>query len=113
MPTWNYAAVHAYGRPVLLEEPAPLTARSRARRDSSRTPEPWRLAEQAAEFVAGMLRGIVAFEMPIERLEGRLSSARTARAEDRTGAIKGLEATGDPLAVATAALMAERARAQT
>lgn len=107
VPTWNYVAVHAYGRPVLIEEPARVKAlldRLVNTFEAGRA-EPWRFEALAADYVDGMIRGIVAFELPIDRLEGKAKLSQNRGAEDRTGAIQGLEATGHPLAAATAALM--------
>jgi transcriptional regulator len=109
VPTWNYVAVHAYGRPALIEAPdrvKALLARLVETYETGRA-APWRFDSLAPDYVDGMIRGIVAFEMPIERLEGKAKLSQNRGAEDRAGAIRGLEATADPLAVATAALMRE------
>ena len=92
VPTWNYAAVHAYGRPRVLEGPE-ATRDAVARLVEIHDPA-WRLADQPAEFIAGMLRGIVAFEMPIERLEGKLKLSQNRPAADRPGVVRALRAGG-------------------
>jgi transcriptional regulator len=107
VPTWNYVAVHAYGRPVVVEEPARVKAlldRLVKTYEDGRA-EPWRFDALPTDYVDGMIRGIVAFELPIDRLEGKAKLSQNRGAEDRAGAIQGLEATADPLAAATAALM--------
>lgn len=114
VPTWNYVAVHATGQPVLIEDSARVTAllaRMVATYEAGRA-EPWRFDSLAEDYVAGMLRAIVAFELPIARLEGKAKLSQNRAAEDQAGTIRGLEATADPLARATAALMADRARAE-
>jgi transcriptional regulator len=107
VPTWNYVAVHAYGRPALIEEPARVKALLARLVDTYETgrPAPWRFDSLTPDYVDGMIRGIVAFELPIERLEGKAKLSQNRGAEDRAGAIRGLEATADSLAAATAALM--------
>ena len=92
VPTWNYAAIHAYGRPRVLEG-AEATRDAVAGLVDVHDPA-WRLADQPAEFVAGMLRGIVAFEMPIERLEGKLKLSQNRPAADRAGVVRALRAGG-------------------
>lgn len=92
VPTWNYAAVHAYGRPRVLERPE-ATRDAVARLVAIHDPA-WSLADQPAEFIAGMLRGIVAFEMPIERLEGKLKMSQNRPAADRPGVVRALRARG-------------------
>ena len=114
VPTWNYVAAHATGRPALIEEPARVTAllaRMVATYEAGRA-EPWRFDSLAEDYVAGMIRAIVAFELPIDRLEGKAKLSQNRPAVDQAGAIRGLDATGDPLARATAALMAESSRAK-
>lgn len=114
VPTWNYVAVHATGRPALIEEPARVTAllaRMVATYEAGRA-EPWRFDSLTEDYVTAMIRAIVAFELPIERLEGKAKLSQNRPAEDQAGAIGGLEASADPLARATAALMAERSRAK-
>lgn len=54
-----------------------------------------------------MLKGIVAFEMQIGRLEGKFKLNQKSSAADREGAIKGLRQTGDAEAAEVARLMAE------
>ena len=92
VPTWNYAAIHAYGRPRVLEG-AEATRDAVARLVQEHDPS-WRLADQPAEFIAGMLRGIVAFEMPIERLDGKLKLSQNRPAEDHPGIVRALRARG-------------------
>jgi transcriptional regulator len=107
VPTWNYVAVHASGRPALIEEPArvkTLLDRLVITYETG-SAAPWRFDSLTPDYVDGMLRGIVAFELPIERLEGKAKLSQNRGAEDRAGAIRGLEATGGALAIATAALM--------
>lgn len=72
VPTWNYMAVHVYGRARLIREPAAL----RAIVDRlSKTYEPaqggWRLDDEPDSFTDAMLRGIVGVEIPMARLEGK------------------------------------------
>jgi transcriptional regulator len=57
------------------------------------------------------IKGIVAFEMPIERLEGKFKLSQNRSAADRDGAIRGLERSGDPVAREMARLMREFAPA--
>jgi len=102
VPTWNYAAVHAYGCPRVLEGAA--ATRDTVERLVREHDTAWRLDAQPAEFVAGMLRGIVAFEMPIERLEGKLKLSQNRPASDRPGVVRALRA-GSEIQRALADLM--------
>jgi transcriptional regulator len=58
-------------------------------------------------YVDGMMRGIVAFEIPIDRLEGKAKLSQNRPAGDRARVRAALSAEDDPLARAVATLMAE------
>ena len=66
---------------------------------------PWRIDSQTAEFRDAQMRGIVAFEIPISRLEGKYKLNQNKPEADRLGAAAGLRARGDPLAVELARMM--------
>jgi transcriptional regulator len=71
VPTWNYAAVHAYGVPVLVSEKSKKYESQRrlvAEMDPQWLPQFDALSEK---YVAMMLDGIVNFEIPVARLETR------------------------------------------
>ena len=59
------------------------------------------------DYRTNMLKGIVAFEMPINRLEGKFKLNQKNSVADRECVIKGLNATGDAEAIEVARLMAE------
>lgn len=96
VPTWNYLAVHVYGRPRVVEDPEVVRARIEslvAANEASRS-APWTTADAPADFVDGMLGGIVAFDLPIDRIEGKWKLSQNKSEEDRAGAIAGLEREG-------------------
>lgn len=108
VPTWNYVTVHATGAGALVEEPEQVTAllADLVRTYESRGPTAWSLDGLPAEYLAGMQRGIVAFEIPIDRLEGKAKLSQNRDAVDQARTREALAAADDPLARAVAALMA-------
>ena len=58
--------------------------------------------------VAAKLRGIIAFEMPIERLEGKFKMSQNREAEDAQGAANGVRAASGADADAVAAEIEKR-----
>lgn len=108
VPTWNYVAVHAYGRPSVVDDPAAVRAHLAAlvAKQESASPEPWTMDGLSERFVEGMLRGLVAFRMPIERVEAKAKLNQNHPPANRDGAIAGLRATGRPEDAAVADLMA-------
>lgn len=113
VPTWNYVAVHAYGRPRVVDDAARTRAHLETLVGTYESPAtgPWSMARLPDDYVARMIKGIVAFEMPIERLEGKFKLSQNRSAADRQGAIEGLEQSGDATAREVARLMREYAPA--
>ncbi len=107
VPTWNYVAVHAYGRLVLIEDEVAVLDLLRRTVDlyEAGKPRPWRLADQPADFIAGLAKQIVAFRIPIERLEGKWKLNQNHAAERRARVVAALEGQGDENAMAIARLM--------
>lgn len=107
VPTWNYVAVHATGSGALVEDPERVKAllADLVRTYESAGPTAWSFEGLAADYLAGMQRGIVAFEIPIERLEGKAKLSQNRDAVDQARTREALAATDDPLARAVAALM--------
>jgi transcriptional regulator len=84
VPTWNYAAVHAYGVPRLIDEKK-LKHENQRRLVAMLDPQ-WlpRFDALRPEYVERMLAGIVNFEIAITRLETRwkLSQNRSRREQE-------------------------------
>jgi len=92
VPTWNFAAVHAYGRPEVVNDAdwlrrhvTELTAQQE--RDQ---PRPWAPSDAPASFIDTMLRGIVGFRFAITRLEGKWKMSQNRTPQDREGVVNGL-----------------------
>jgi transcriptional regulator len=94
VPTWNYTAVHIYGTPHLIED-AGMVRDLLDRLVWEYEEGAWSLDGQAADFIARMSRGIAAFEMPIERIEGKFKLSQNRPAEDRRRVIAEFEKSGD------------------
>ncbi|QCI66769.1 FMN-binding negative transcriptional regulator [Phreatobacter stygius] len=106
-PTWNYTAIHAYGRPVTSDDADVLRAllkRVIARYD---TPlgGPWRFEDMPEAAIAPRLKAIIAVEIDIDRLEGKLKLNQDKTPADRAGVIAELEGSDDPVATQTATMM--------
>jgi transcriptional regulator len=109
VPTWNYAVVHVYGTPRLLttEQTGEVVDRlTRKYEDGRATPWPGALP---ADYRRGMLAGIVGFELPLTRIEGKFKLGQNRSAADRVGTVAGLRADG-PDAEQLAAFTAEHLR---
>ena len=103
VPTWNYAVVHAWGRLSLITDPARTAAildHTVATYEATLS-SPWR-NEMPREVTDKLIASIVAFEMSIDRLEGKFKLGQNRAREDQVGAIEFLEtlAAGDASAFA-------------
>lgn len=104
VPTWNYAAVHAYGVPKIISEPQAKHASQRrlvASLDAGWLPK---FDALPVEYVSSMLEGIVNFEIPVARIETRwkLSQNRGRREMELIAAA--LEGSADSVERSLAAL---------
>ena len=109
VPTWNYVAVHGYGRPRLIDDPVAmrsLLARQVEIQEAGQA-HPWSIDELADDYIAAMIRGIVAFEIPLDRLEGKWKLNQNRTAADQAGVIDALRQISDPNAATIAGLMAD------
>jgi transcriptional regulator len=106
VPTWNYEAVHAYGVPRVIEQPErTVDLLERTIRRYEKAGSAYSVRSHSDEFLAKMVQAIVAFEIPVTRLEGKFKLSQNRSKEDLTGAIAGLEAAGDPASMRLAAAM--------
>jgi len=73
VPTWNYVAVHAYGTAQVITDAEPLLDLVSALTDHHEAgrAQPWKVADAPADYIDGMLKAIVGFALPIQRLEGK------------------------------------------
>ena len=107
VPTWNYATVHVYGRPRLIEEPQEvqqvLAEMVQTYEGSARGA--WRMSHVPPEYISKLALGIVAFAIEVQRIEGKFKLSQNRSEADQRRAIAALEAGGDADARGVAALM--------
>jgi len=99
VPTWNYVAVHAYGRARLLDGAAlrAVLADLVAAHEGG-APAPWRFDAMPADLADKMLGAIVGFEIAVDRLEGKLKLGQNRSSEDQRRVREHLSASDDPTA---------------
>lgn len=95
VPTWNYAAVHAYGVPRIVEDRA-IKQASQRRLIESLDPQ-WLPKFDAldAGYVERMLAAIVVFEIPVTRLETRWKLSQNRGRREMELIIEALEKSGN------------------
>jgi transcriptional regulator len=109
VPTWNYVAVHAYGKLQIIEDVEllrELVART-VRLYEQSMPRPWSF-DSSTQYATRMLGQIIGFRIQIERIDGKWKLNQNQPVERRTKVIYRLQEQGDENALAIAALMDER-----
>ncbi len=92
VPTWNYIAVHAKGTIRWIQDGDWLRGNVTALSDlhEAGRPAPWQIRDAPPNYIDGLLRAIVGFELRIDRLEGKWKLSQNRDAADRAGARDGL-----------------------
>jgi transcriptional regulator len=104
VPTWNYAAVHAYGLPEVVSSPE-KKYQSQRRLVAALDPE-WlpKFDALRPEYVESMLNGIVNFEIRVTRLETRWKLSQNRGREEMELIAAALDRSADSAERALAAL---------
>ncbi|UOO81343.1 FMN-binding negative transcriptional regulator [Uruburuella testudinis] len=100
VPTWNFQAVHAQGKLTLIEDSAAVKALLAAQ-TAQHEPDngtAWQLSDAPDDYIHAQSKGVVCFELTIEKLEGKYKLSQNQRAENRQGVINGLQQLGTPAA---------------
>ncbi len=125
VPTWNYAAVQAYGRATIYfdnkdaDKDIFLTKQIH---DLSRMgeiqvmgysgengrPKPWSVQEAPERYIDMKKKGIIGIEIIIERLQGKYKMSQDKSEGDRRGIIKGFEDMGSEVSREMAQIVRDR-----
>ena len=91
VPTWNYAVVHAYGIPIIIREDERVLAllHEMVSVYESSFEKPW-LGELPDDYRDKLIQGIVAFEIPINRIEGKFKLGQNRPPEDLQRVVEAL-----------------------
>jgi transcriptional regulator len=106
VPTWNYTAVHAYGRVQIIEDEGALLeiVRGTVRVHERAMPRPWSF-DGSGTFVGRLLAQIVGFRIEVEKIEGKWKLNQNHPVERRKKVVRALGERGDENAQAIAAMM--------
>jgi transcriptional regulator len=106
VPTWNYAAVHAYGVPTVVSEHERVVSLLRETISAYEAPfkQPWS-GDLPDDFRDKLMHNIVAFEIRVTRIEGKFKLGQNRPAADIQGVFDALSRSADADSVALARLM--------
>lgn len=111
VPTWNYAIVHAHGKPRAIEERGWLlehVTRLTVTQEGGQA-QPWHVSDAPKDYIEQMISRIVGIEIPITRLIGKWKVSQNRSRPDRLAVAAGLEAQNTDRSCAMAALVRQRA----
>lgn len=102
--TYNFIAVHVYGKPRMFEEEDQIIDHldELLKVHECDYQDPWLLDEIPSSWVVPFLRAIAPFSMEIERVEAKVKVSQNRSAADREGVRQGLRERGydDDIAIA-------------
>lgn len=96
VPTWNYIAVHMYGKMTIVNEES-LKNSLRKLMDTYEviSKNPQKLDALPQEYVDKLMKGVVGFEMSIDKVESRFKLSQNKDDEDYQNVIRELKALDD------------------
>jgi len=98
VPTWNYTAVHAYGRAQLLDRTGMVALlKDLVHQHEKPFDQPWDF-DAEAQWIEKMLAHISGFAIEIEKLEGKYKLNQNRTPADRDRVVEILGASEDPSA---------------
>lgn len=109
VPTWNYTAVHAYGVPTIIDDHDAVYAilSQLVTEHEAHFQHPWSM-QSSDEYVKRAINAIVAFEIPITRVEGKYKLSQNRTPADHYSVAAHLFASDDPLSEQTAEMMRQQ-----
>ncbi|MGH7450769.1 MAG: FMN-binding negative transcriptional regulator [bacterium] len=111
VPTWNYMVAHVYGMPRLVTEHDELYVMLKQLVDKYEagavTEKPYKLENLPKDFVEKEMKGIVGFQIKINRIEAKFKLSQNRRQPDYDNVIAELQKNGDSNAQEVAKAMAQ------
>ena len=106
VPTWNYLAVHAYGRVEVIEDEGALLdiVERSVRVYEQAMPRPWSF-DPSSTFVKRLVTQIVGFRIKVQKIEGKWKLNQNHPVERRQKVVRALQQQGGENAQAIATVM--------
>lgn len=84
VPTWNYIAVHAFGRLRAIDDPQWLLEHVSSLTEQSATisPVPWKVSDAPPDFISKQTRAIVGLGLEISHVQGRWKASQNRDDEE-------------------------------
>lgn len=105
VPTWNYAAIHSYGYPVIItgdDEKIKLLEKTIS---TFHAPDLKDFYALDKTFLSKMLKGIVAFEIQVTTLQGKFKMSQNRKENEKQNILNDFEKSDDVMKKNVAALI--------
>lgn len=98
VPTWNYATVHVWGKPEIIEDGAWLYRQlsDLTNTQEQHRPQPWAIQDAPEAYIEAQMKAIVGIQIPITRIEGKWKMSQNRAEEDQQGVVAGMQKGEDP-----------------
>ena len=108
VPTWNYVAVHAYGIPELITGEKDTVSLLESTFDTFEKAYKTQWDNLEADYKNKLLKGITAFKIKVNKLEGKFKLSQNKTNEERERIINSLKSTEDDIKNALADYMKKK-----
>ncbi len=86
VPTWNYTAVHVYGRPRIIHDSDEMHGLIKRLVDQYESDtgiaQPYRMEDMPADYIAKLINGTVGFEIIVTRIEAKYKLSQNRQVQD-------------------------------
>jgi transcriptional regulator len=98
VPTWNYAVVHAHGKPKIIEDSKWLLEHVNELTDIHESQQnlPWKVSDAPEDYIEKLIGAIVGIEIPVNKLTGKWKLGQNRPEPDKLGTVAGLMSRDDP-----------------
>jgi len=97
VPTWNYQSIHVYGKPRLITDYDKAYSILKRLVDRYETNGHYKLETLPQDFVEKEIKGIMAFQIEVTRIEANYKLSQNRKDEDHANIINRLEERTDDL----------------
>ena len=97
VPTWNYQAVHVYGKPRIVTDQEEFHAILSRLVEKYERETPYRLASLSPDFVANNIKGIVGFQIEVTQIEANYKLSQNREDEDYQNIVQHLHEREDEM----------------
>jgi transcriptional regulator len=108
VPTWNYQAVHVYGSPRIVTDHAEIYDLLKKLIEHHEAERQYKLESLPQDFVEKEMKGIVAFQIEVTRIEANYKLSQNRNDEDYHNIVSRLEEREDEMSHGVAEAMKEK-----